>query len=202
MSVGYHQVIYQLSGVLPDAPSPSSDVDVLRQSLEAYFLDDSLDSVSRELAWRNFAIPGFLTSMYGLLASDCHRIRLNDYLYNQLPLHVPLVDDQEARVFGAFSLLVDAGSEPDAEITASYLSEFMYDMFPHLDTFLRQVCPTQDPFITCKLDYTNLSNYMVSIQVFIFIYIFHDLIFSVSIGCLCVRWMKIQFTGVVMLASG
>ena len=165
MAAGYHDIIYRLSGVLADAPSPADDVDVLRRSLEAYFFDESFDEVSKDLTWKSFVIPGLLTGLHDVMYSDCHRIRLNEYMYRRLPLELSSLDEQRSSVLGAYALLIDVGSDVDAVITLEYLEEFMYDLFPGLRDFLRAVIPNQSPFQSCSLDLTKMSSYLTSIQV-------------------------------------
>ena len=187
MAAGYASIMYRLSGVLPSGgPSPADDTEVLKDALSAYFLDDSLDSVSRELSWNNFAIPGLLTVIHGFLGSDAHKIRLNEYLFRYLdqailhdgipgvtvdsdsvPNDMPvdqLERDREDRVFGAISLFIDAGSE-SGYLDDDYISTFMYDLFPGLENFMRMVNPTEVPFISGPLSLESLSEYMISIQV-------------------------------------
>ena len=170
MASGYSQILYRLSGVLIDSPSLEGDVNVIRQALEAYFLGDSLDEVSRELAWLHFVLPGFLIGYSGFMFSESHLIRLNEYMYHQLSNNVPLVKEQEASVLGAIALLIDVGSNENPEISIGFLEEVLYDLFPGLETFLRQVEPNQAPFVTAVLDLTRLSDFMTSIQVVLLYY--------------------------------
>ena len=162
--VGYQSVIYRLSGVLPSGGPSLTDVETLKNALKAYFLDDSLDEVSLDLSFRNFAIPALLTLLHDFIGSHPHRIRLNEYMYRQLPELLSL-DDQYECVFGAMSLVVDAGSLVDVPLEKSYLEEFMFGLFPNLDEFLAMVSPTINPFIAGPIDLTRFSDYLASIQV-------------------------------------
>ena len=110
------------------------------------------------------------------------RIRLNEYFYRRLSTEVS-VDDQADCVFGAMSLIIDAGSIPDVPLDVDYLESFLYEFFPNLETFLRQVSPTVRPFATAAIDLVQFSEYLTSIQVFIFAcsMLFH-VFFSFLIG--------------------
>ena len=166
MVSGYQSVIYRLSGTLPSGgPSLESSVEILQEALKAYFLDDALDDVSLDLSFRNFAIPALLTLLYDFVSSHPHRIRLNEYMYRRLPNALTL-EEQYDCVFGAMSLVVDAGSLPNVPLESSYLDEFMFELFPGLEEFLRMVTPTLNPFTTGPLDLNRFADYMASIQVF------------------------------------
>ena len=168
MATGYQSVIYRLSGVLPSGgPSLTSSVEVLQEALKAYFLDDALDEVSLDLSFRNFAIPALLTLLHDFMSSHPHRIRLNEYMYRRLPDALSL-DEQYDCVFGAMSLVVDAGSLPNVPLESTYLEEFMYELFPDLENFLRLVNPCLNPFTTGPLDLTRFADYLASIQVCLF----------------------------------
>ena len=165
MATGYQLVIYRLSGVLPSGgPSLTSNVEILQEALKAYFLDDALDEVSLDLSFRNFAIPALLTLLHEFMSSHPHRIRLNEYMYRRLSDALPL-DEQYDCIFGAMSLVVDAGSLPNVPLESTYLEEFMYGLFPDLEGFLRMVNPGLSPFVTGPLDLTRFADYMNSIQV-------------------------------------
>ena len=178
MASGYGSIMYRMSGMLPPGrPLPSEDVEALKDSLAAYFLGDSMDDVSRDLCWRNFAIPALLIALYDFMESDAHRIRINEFFYRQLPQSVEadrgpdlspseLTTECEDRVFGAMSLIIDIGSA-SATMEKSDLEAFMYDLFPGLDDFLRLVNPAVSPFVTNTLTLERLSEYLISIQVFI-----------------------------------
>lgn len=188
MASGYASIRYRLSGVLPSGGPSLDDAEVLKDALLAYFLDDSLDSVSRDLSWTNFAIPGLLTVIHDFVDTDAHRIRLNEYMFRHLdravqygglpgvnldssapPLpmtHDELIKEREDRVFGAISLFVDAGST-SAFLDHDYISTFMFDLFPGLETFLRMVNPSDVPFVTGFLSLESFSEYLTSIQVFL-----------------------------------
>ena len=171
MANGYQSVMYRLSGVLPsDSPSPSSDVNVLKDALQAYFLDDALDEVTRDLNFRNFAIPALLTLLHDFLGSHPHRVRINEYFYRRFP-DAMSESDQIDCVFGAMSLVVDAGSLPNVPLESSYLVQFMDDLFPGLESFLRMVSPSISPFITHSMDLTRFADYLASIQVFVCLFI-------------------------------
>ena len=175
MAKGYSQILYRLNGVLIGSPPLDGNVETIREALEAYYLDDALDEVSRELAWYNFCIPSLLISLSGFIDSEAHMIRLNDYMFNHLSEHVPAAKDQRDCVFGAIALLVDIGSATDPEVEIDFLETVLYNLFPGLKEFLRLVEPNQSPFVTRILDLTRLSDYMTSIQVI------SDKIFSVLI---------------------
>ena len=175
MASGYRSVLYRLSGMLPaDRPSPDGNVEALKDSLSAYFLGDSLDDVSRGLSWTNFAIPALLTTLQDYIGSSAHKIRLNEFLFRHLEAsvmselgdlsHAELQQECEDRVFGALSLIIDMGSV-SAFMSSDDLEAFMYDLFPGLDVFLRQVDPTSAPFVSGELSLDRLSGYMISIQV-------------------------------------
>ena len=168
MASGYESLMYRLSGVLPSTePSPRDNIDSLKNALRGYFLDDSLDEVSLDLSFKNFAIPALLTLLYDYVGSDPHRIRLNEYLYRRLSLEVDTADHADC-VFGVMSLIVDAGSIPDVPLDVDYLESFMYEFFPGLETFLRQVSPTVRPFTTAEIKLDKFADYLASIQVKLF----------------------------------
>lgn len=166
MAAGYESLMYRLGGVLLSSePSPRDDIDSLKNALKGYFLDDTLDEVSLDLSFKNFAIPALLTLLHDFVSSAPHRIRLNEYFYRRFSSEVPM-DDQAERVFGAMSLVVDAGSIPDVPLDVNYLESFLYEFFPGLETFLRQVSPTIRPFTTADICLVKFSDYLTSIQVF------------------------------------
>ena len=168
MASGYESLLYRLSGVIPSSdPSPRDNIDSLKNALRGYFLDDSLDEVSLDLSFKNFAIPALLTLLYDYVGSDPHRIRLNEYFYRRLSLDVA-ADDQADCIFGVMSLVVDAGSIPDVPLDVNYLESFMYEFFPSLEAFLRQVSPTVRPFMTAEIKLDKFADYLASIQVNIF----------------------------------
>ena len=62
--------LYRLSGVLlASEPSPRDNIESLKNSLKGYFLDDSLDEVSLDLSFKNFAIPALLTILHDFVSS-------------------------------------------------------------------------------------------------------------------------------------
>ena len=165
MASGYQSVIYKLSGVLPaGGPSVESDVEVMKDAFRAYFLDDAVDDVVRDLNFKNFAIPALLTLLHDFLGSHPHRIRLNEYMYRRLP-EAMTEEEQYDCVFGVMSLIVDAGSLPNVPLKKEYLEGFMYELFPDLEHFLRMVSPTISPFNSGDIDLVRFSDYLSSIQV-------------------------------------
>ena len=165
MASGYHNLMYRLSGVLPsDRPGPADDIESLKDALREYFLGDALDEVCRDLNFQNFAIPALLTILYDFVGSDSHRIRLNEYMYRRLPQEIP-AEDQADCVFGAMALVVETGSVPNVSMDLGHLTSFMYDLFPNLETFMRQVSPTVSPFVSAEIKLDNFSSYLASFQV-------------------------------------
>ena len=210
MASGYNSLLYRLSGMIPsDRPSPGDDVESLKDSLAAYFLGDSLDEVSRDLCWKNFAIPALLIALHDFMESDAHRIRINEFFYRELDRSVQsalgrdlspseLASECEDRVFGAMSLVIDMGSV-SATMKKEDLMAFMYEFFPGLEDFLRLVNPTSTPFVTGPLSLNRLADYLLSIQVCFFVYTSICILFSPLIGCLFVNWIVILSIGVVIL---
>ena len=214
MASGYNAIMYRLSGMVPsDRPSPSEDIESLKDSLSAYFLGDSLDEVSRDLCWNNFAIPALLITLHDFMESDAHRIRINEFFYRRLDDSVQaavdheltpaeLAIEREDRVFGAMSLVIDKGSESNvlAQEDLVHLVTFLYEFFPGLEEFLRLVNPTANPFISGTLSLNRLSDYLISIQVFFFfdMFILYNLYYSPLTGCHYESSIVIRFTGVAI----
>ena len=164
MASGYRSVMYRLSGLVPsDQPGPDTDIEILKNTLKAYVLDDSLDDVSVDLCFQNFAIPALLTALHDFVSSDPHRIRLNEYFYRRLSQELP-ADQLHDAVFGAMALVVDAGSL-NVSMEVDHLESFMYDLFPGLEDFLRMVSPTENPFVSVPINLDVFAEYLSSFQV-------------------------------------
>ena len=167
---GYSSIIYRLSGVLPfPHGDPAEDLDVLKLALAAYYFTDSLDEPNRDLVWRHFVIPSMLMVFQTHLSSNAHRVRFNEYFYEELPSLVPQRSLQEESVIGMLATLIDAGSVPNVVMEHQTLSELVFSIFPGLEEFMARVSPEEGVFISAPICLAPLAHFMTEIQVFSFI---------------------------------
>ena len=110
----------------------------MKRSLSAYFFSDSLDDVSRNLVWKNFVIPAMLLVLQDHVGSNPHRIRLNEYLFQELNIRVPEASVQEESVIGILAVMIDAGSVGD-EVMEHSTNEQGKEDSNHLSVFNLEV---------------------------------------------------------------
>lgn len=138
------------------------------------------------MIWNHFVIPSLLLVLQPHVSSNAFKIRLNEYFYQRFDEEEVHQSVREKRVFGVLAALIDAASEPDAEMEGRYVSDLLYDIFPGLEEFLSRVTPTENPFCNSTIDLNPLAHFMAHIQVFLFIWV--DIFLS---GCqFCIFFFK------------